>query len=50
MAVAQLVLELTYRYDLEMSDVLPHENVQRKTTGEGQVVLDAIKETIQENW
>jgi hypothetical protein len=33
-----------------MSNVLPHENVQRKTTGEGQVVLDAIKETIQENW
>ena len=49
-AVAHLVLELTFRYDLNMSDVLPHENVQRKTLGEGQVVLDAIKETIQENW
>jgi RHS repeat-associated protein len=49
-AVAHLVLELTFRYDLDMSNVLPHENVQRKTTGEGQVVLDAIKETIQENW
>jgi hypothetical protein len=30
-AVAQLVLELTFRYDLDMSDVLPHEIVQRKT-------------------
>jgi N-acetyl-anhydromuramyl-L-alanine amidase AmpD len=49
-AVAQLVLELTFRYDLDMSVVLPHEIVQRKTPGEGQVVLDAIKETIRENW
>ncbi len=49
-AVANLVLELTFRYDLKMDNVLPHETVQRKTAGEGQVVLDAIKETIQENW
>jgi hypothetical protein len=49
-AVAQLVLELTFRYDMDMSKILPHENVQRKTAGEGQVVLDAIKEVIQEYW
>ncbi len=49
-AVAELVLELTYRYDLEIGSVLPHEKVQRKTTGEGQVVLDAIIKQIIENW
>ena len=29
--------------DLKVDDLLTHEGIQRKTAGEGQAVLDAIK-------
>jgi hypothetical protein len=45
-ATAALVNELMYRYNLEIHQVMTHEGVQRKTKGEGQTVLDAIKEDI----
>ena len=36
-----------YRFDLEVHNLLPHEKVQRKTKGEGQTVLDAIKDDVE---
>jgi len=49
-AVAGLILELSYQDNLELSDIIPHEKVQRKTKGEGQVVLDAVIKKVKDGW
>jgi hypothetical protein len=41
-AVRLLVDRLLYMYDLDPSAIYTHEEIQRKTPGEGQVVKDAI--------
>lgn len=46
LATSRLVRQLQSQYGIGYENVIPHEFVQRKTRGEGQVVLDAIKNNI----
>lgn len=45
-SVALLVKQIKEEYNLKNNDIYPHEKVQRKTKGEGQVVWETIKDKI----
>jgi N-acetyl-anhydromuramyl-L-alanine amidase AmpD len=47
-AVSTLVNLLKMSYNMKFSDVYTHERISYKTEGEGQVVLDAVKDKIQD--
>lgn len=45
-STAHAVSAIMDEYGFSMDDILPHEDVSRKTEGEGRTVLNAIREMV----